>query len=595
MSTNAQGDGGSGSAGSGNPPETLSKVEAIKLASDGLRGTVAATLADRGVATFTEDDQIVLKFHGIYQQDNRDTRRSSEGGKQYSLMIRLRLPGGLLTPEQYLRLDELSDEYGNSTLRLTTRQSIQYHGVLKDNLKSTMRAINDALISTVAACGDVGRNVMAPSAPINDEPHAHAQRVADEISRMLIPATGAYHEIWLDGERVEIDDDAGSTEPLYGERYLPRKFKVGVALENDNSVDIYTYDCGLIGIIRDGRIQGFNLVAGGGLGMTHNKPDTIARMASVIGLVPPQHAVDAVRTVAGIYRDHGNRADRRHARLKYLLELWGVEKFAAEFRSRVSWTLGEPAPMTSPRELDYLGVNAQGDGKWFIGVFVENGRIANRSDGVHYRSAFRAIVNELRPGVRITPMQSVLFTDLSIENAERARAILREHNVKEVGALSHARRWSMACPALPTCGLALADSERSLPTLIDEIEKALEELGVGDMPLTIRMTGCPNGCARPYNADIGFVGRKPGVYHVFVGGGLGGDRLADLFAADVPVGEVMAMLMPLLSSYAAQRRSGESLSDYYQRQMGRESARPRQVLTGKESPTRTLVQLTVRS
>jgi len=573
--------------------EEESKVEATKRASHALRGTIASTLADSTTKTFSDDDQVLLKFHGIYQQDDRDTRRS-EDGKTYSLMIRLRLPGGILTDAQWLRLDELADTYGNGTLRLTTRQSIQYHGVLKDN---------QALISTIAACGDVGRNVMAPAAPFADGPHREAQRIADEISRALIPATKAYHEIWLDGEAVEFESGASGAgamdvEPLYGPQYLPRKFKVGVALDTDNSVDIYSYDCGLVGIVEGGRIVGFNVLVGGGLGMTHNKPDTFARLATPVGFVQPEFAVDAVRTVAAIFRDHGNRSDRRHARIKYLIEAWGAERFAAEIRARVKWEVAEarsPESLPKPREHDYLGSHEQGDGKWFYGVFVESGRVLDRNGGPWYRSAFREIVRRFRPGVRLTPMQSILFTDLAPEATAEVVAILRQHAIKTVEELSHARRWSMACPALPTCGLALADSERVLPSVIDGLEAEIESLGVGDVPLTIRMTGCPNGCARPYNADIAFVGRKPGVYHVFVGGGLAGDRFADLYAADVSIGNFVAVLRPLLVRYRDERRSGEALGDFYQRVLpaSQERGQPRRILTGKEAPTQQFIQVGV--
>lgn len=565
-----------------------SKVEVAKAQGRALRGSIADTLADAQVPSFGEDDKQLLKFHGIYQQDDREKRHAAgAAGKTYSMMIRLTIPGGALTADQYLKLDELADTYANGTLRITTRQSIQYHGVLKSNLKSTIAAINATLLSTLAACGDVQRNVMASPAPFADEIHRSVQDVARGLARELAPATGAYHEIWLDGEPVSTN---GEEEPFYGRQYLPRKFKTGVAIDFDNSIDLYTYDCGLIAITRDGRVVGYNLVAGGGLGMTHNKPDTFARMASVLGFVPPEHAIAAVRTVAAVFRDHGERSDRRHARLKYLLESWGIERFIQEFHAYVPWRLQPVAELPEPRQLDHLGLFAQGDGHWFYGVFVANGRVTDR-EGVRYRSAFQQIAREVRPGIRLTPMQSVLFTDLNEAQVQRVQAILREHGVAAVEDLSHARRWSMACPALPTCGLALTDAERQLPALIDDLEQEFEALGIDDSPLTIRMTGCPNGCARPYNADIGFVGRKPGVYHVFVGGGLGGDRLADLYAADVQIGAVTDTLRPLLKRFAAERFPEESLSSFYRRITGRTERRV--LLTGKETPTASLVALTI--
>lgn len=572
------------------PTQEPSKVELAKLASDRLRGSIAETLGDATTTGFDEDDKQLLKFHGIYQQDDRDARRGAVE-KTYSMMVRLRIPGGALTASQWLELDRLADLVapdGKGSLRLTTRQSVQYHGVVKGDLKTLMRGINDCMLSTLSACGDVQRNVMAPPAPFATEAHRAVQRLAHDLAMALSPATGAYAEIWLDGERVAAS--AEEEEPFYGERYLPRKFKTGIALEDDNSIDIYTYDCGLIGIVRDGRIERYNLVVGGGLGMTHNKADTFARIATPIASIAPEHAIATVSEVAAIFRDHGNRSDRRHARLKYLVESWGIERFVAELRSRASWPIDPVVPMRAPRELDHIGRYEQGDGREFYGVFVENGRLSD-GPGPRYRSAFRRIAEELRTGIRLTPMQSILFTDLLPEETDRLIAILREHGVPLVEELSQARRWSMACVALPTCGLALTDAERAMPGVIDTLERELARLGIGDLSLTIRMTGCPNGCARPYNADIAFVGRKPGVYHIFVGGGLGGDRLADLYAADVPVDRFVAELAPLFHRYAAERRGEEQLGDFYRRIVP--SSAPRTLLTGRETPTAPLVQLSV--
>jgi len=565
----------------------LSKVELAKLESDALRGSIAPTLADDAISCFDETDKTLLKFHGIYQQDNRDTRHGGSG-KTYSMMVRVRIPGGAITSAQWLELDRLADVCADGTLRLTTRQGIQYHGVAKGDLKTLIATINHSLLSTLSACGDVQRNVMASPAPFADEAHQTSQRVAAELALALAPATGAYHEIWLDGERV---DESGEEESFYGKQYLPRKFKTGVGLDIDNSIDIYTYDCGLVGITDgDRRIRAWNLLVGGGLGMTHNKGDTIARAASTIGSIPTGREIDAVRIVAAIFRDHGNRADRRHSRLKYLIESWGVDKFVDEFRQRIDWTLAPAIDVPQPQQLDHLGVFAQGDGKYFVGVFVENGRVRD-GDHARYRSAFRAIAERLAPSIRLTPMQSILFADLDESGVTALHAILKEFGIARVDELSQLRRWSMACPALPTCGLALAESERVMPTIIDELEREFDDLAVGDLPLTVRMTGCPNGCARPYNADLAFVGRKPGVYHIYVGGGLRGDRLADLYAADVPSTDFATTLRPLLLRYRNERRADEVLGDFYQRAIG--STTTRQVLTGKETPTRNLIQLSV--
>lgn len=579
-----------------------SKVELAKEASRALRGTIVETLRDDDVSHFAEDDKQILKFHGIYQQDDRDTRiENKKAGldKAWMFMVRVAIPGGALTADQWLALDALAGSCANGSLRLTTRQGIQFHGVIKGDLQPLIASINEALLTTLSACGDVERNVMATPAPIDDEVHRHVQQLARAIARELRPATGAYHEIWIDGEKMLTSDDARpDAEPFYATSYLPRKFKTSVAIDTDNSVDAWAADCGLVGVTDAGRVEGYNLLVGGGLGMTHKRADTFARLATPIAFVGPEHAVEAVRAVASIFRDFGNRSDRRHARLKYLLEEWGGVRFRAELQQRVTWTLDDPRELPPPRHLDYLGRYEQGDGRQFYGVFVENGRVDD-GGGNDMRTALRSIAQELSPGFRITPTQSVLLTDLEPARVDRAVEILGEHNVPTVERISNARRYSMACPALPTCALALAESERVMPWVIDEIEQALERLELSDAALTIRMTGCPNGCARPYNADIGLVGRKPGVYHVYIGGGLSGDRLADLFAPDVDSDELVETLRPLLEQYKSNRHAGEGLGDFYQRIIARgrsaESSR-RTLITGDEAPTRDrFIQLTVEA
>jgi sulfite reductase beta subunit-like hemoprotein len=561
----------------------LSQTELVKRASRALRGTLPESVVS-DVPSFSEDETVLLKFHGIYQQDDRDKRvkRGEAPEPSWQMMIRLNIPGGVLTADQYLALDALADRVGNGTLRVTTRQSIQFHGVLKGNVKLLLAEINGILLTTIAACGDVTRNVMASPAPIADHAHRAAQEIARAISLELRPHTAAYYEIWLDGERVA---DSRSEEPLYGEAYLPRKFKVGVALDTDNSVDIYSYDCGLVAITREGNVLGYNLLVGGGFGMTHNKAATFARIATPIAFVKAENAVAVVRAVCELYRDEGNRSDRKQARIKYLIEKWGIERFTEELRARVTFALDAPMAVPKPVQRDYLGLNSQGDGRWFLGVFVQSGRIADR-EGDRTRTAFREIVAAVRPGIRLTPMQSVLFTDLSASELLAVQRTLDAHGVRAPVELSNVVRYSMACPALPTCGLALAESERALPAVLATINEELRRLDLVDVALTVRMTGCPNGCARPYNADIGFVGRRPGVYHVFVGGGLRGDRLADLFAGDVAVDQFVPVLRPLLERFAAERQLGEGLGDFYQRVVAHDT--PRQRLTGKEKPTAAL-------
>ena len=564
-----------------------SKVEVAKRNGRHLRGTIAETLAS-GATHFEHDDIQLLKFHGTYQQDSRDERRGRESAgaeKAYSFMVRVAVPAGAITAEQYLALEEIADRHANGTLRVTTRQGFQFHGVLKGDLKPTIAGINRDLLTTIAACGDVQRNVMGCSAPLADADHAAVRAVAEALAKELRPASQAYHEIWLEGEKQVSTEQE---EPFYGDRYLPRKFKTAVGLSVDNCVDIYSQDVGLLAIVADGRIRGFNLLVGGGLGMTHNKGDTTARLAQPLGFVPTAHGVEAVRVVAAIFRDHGNRSDRRHARLKYLIAEWGIDRFRDEFQRRASFQLG-PAVTHPPLPFhDHLGRHRQPDGRFFYGVFIQSGRIVD-TPGHRLKTALHQIITRFRPGIRLTGQQNLLLTDLDARSVEMLELLLRAHGVPLALELSAARRFSLACPALPTCGLAVAESERVIPAILDQFEAELESLGLRDAPLTIRMTGCPNGCARPYTADLAFVGRSLDLYNVYVGGGLAGDRLVDLYRADVPMEELLPAVRPLLARWAAERLDGEGLGDFYQRILGRST--PRTALTGREQPTHELVQI----
>ncbi len=558
------------------------KVETTKATSQLLRGTIHETLADPTKDCFEEDDLQLLKFHGSYQQDDRDLRKSrrAEGlGKAYSYMLRIALPAGQITNQQYLDLDRMADEFANGTIRITTRQAIQFHGVLKGDLRETIRQINESLMSTLAACGDVCRNVMATAAPINDAVHTQIRETALAIAADLRPATRAYFEIWVDGERQVSTQEE---EPFYGETYLPRKYKVGVTVQGDNQIDIYSYDAGLIGIVEDGQLVGYNLLAGGGLGMSHGRANTFAQIAEKIGFVKVEDGVAAVRNLAAIYRDFGDRTDRKQARLKYLVDKMGVENFREEFRRRADFELESWREIPAVSIQDWLGPHRQDAVHWFYGVFVENGRIKD-TDEMRMRSAFLAIATELQVDMTLTAQQSILFNGLKEEQIPRLEAILREHNVPLLNEISNARRYSMACPAMPTCGLAVAESERVAPEFITELEILLDSLSIRDAELTVRMTGCPNGCARPYTADIALVGRRPGIYHLFVGGRLAGDRMADLYAADVKIEDTLKLLTPLLTRYAANRNPGEGLGDFYQRLIG--NREPRRRLTGKETAT----------
>ncbi len=575
---------------SGEPPKPDSKVETAKRNSRALRGSIGEVF-DSDVDQVGHDDGMLLKFHGTYQQDNRDSRkeRRAQGlGKEYGFMVRVAIPGGVMTADQYLALDQLATQYStNGALRITTRQGIQLHGVLKQNVKHAIAGINQSLLTTLGACGDVSRNVMACPAPLDDEAHVALRRVANEIARQLRPATRAYHEIWLDGEKHLTTD---VEEPFYGDAYLPRKFKAAVALDSDNCVDIFNYDTGLIAIVSDGALQGFNTVIGGGMGMTHRKPDTFARLAEPFGFVSADDAVTAVRTIAAIFRDSGNRADRKHARLKYLLADWGVDKFRDEFRRRVDIDLAPYRPLSRLPFHDHLGRHAQCQGKWFYGVWIGSGRIVDTPDH-RLKSALRTIVEKYRPGVRTTAQQSLLLTDLDATHVDEIEQILFDHGIERVDQLSAARRYAMACPALPTCGLALSESERIIPSVLDELERELDALGLRDQSISIRMTGCPNGCARPYTADIAFVGKGPQNYQVYLGGDLSGERVVDLYAADVAPAEFITVLRPLLQAWANQRQPLENFGDFYQRLIGPRD--PRVSVTGDEAPTQNQIPLSV--
>lgn len=557
-----------------------SKVEVTKREGRYLRGTIRETLAAEDATHFGPDDVQLLKFHGTYQQDDRDARRHREGGeKAWRFMVRVVLPGGVLTADQYLGFDELAERYADGTLRVTTRQGFQFHGVLKGTLKPTIAGINHRLATTIAACGDVQRNVMGCPASLDDAAHATVQRTALALAEALRPRSGAYHEIWLDSERQVSTEDE---EPFYGTQYLPRKFKTAVGLSTDNCVDVYAQDVALLGVVEHGAVRGFNLLVGGGLGMTHHKGDTFAHLAEPLAFVPVDRAVEAVRAVAAIYRDHGNRADRKHARLKYLLADWGIERFREEFDRRVGFPVVPPAAVPRPPFHDHLGRHRQADGRWLYGIFIQSGRIADTAER-RLRSALREIVTRWRPGLRLTAHQNLLLTDLDLRTIDPIEDVLRAHGITPAPELSAVRRFSMACPALPTCGLAVAESERALPALLAELEQELEALGLSGEPITVRMTGCPNGCARPYTADVAFVGRSLDLYHVYVGGGLAGDRLTELYLADVPRSELIAALRPLLARWAAERTAGEGLGDFYQRLLDRPE--PRLTLTGRETPT----------
>ncbi len=548
-------------------PSTRSKVELIKESSRYLRGTLKETLASEATH-FSEDEKQLLKFHGTYQQDDRDLRNQlRQQGKEphYMFMVRVRIPSGALTAEQYLACDELASRYANSTLRLTTRQGIQFHGVLKRGLKATIAGINQTLLTTLSACGDVSRNVMGCPAPVAGRRNAQVVEYARQLADHLSPRTKAYHEIWLNGERVGFAEEREPVEPIYGKVYLPRKFKIGIAMPEDNCVDVYSQDIGLVALLQGETLEGFNVLIGGGMGMTHGDKETFPRLADPMAFVTSDQLVAVAETIVTVQRDHGDRKDRKHARMKYLVQEWGVAKFRAEVERRMGRRLADPRSM-EPLDIDYhLGWHPQGDGRWFLGLSIENGRIKDEG-ALQLRSGLRAVVERFRISLRVTPMQDLLLTDVAEAQRSEIEALLTSHGVPLLQTIANVQRYAMACPALPTCGLALTDSERALPSIIDQLEVELRQLGLEREVFSVRMTGCPNGCARPYLGDLGFVGRTPGTYNIYVGGDFGGNRLNELFRERVPTERLVPEVLPLFMWFKETRKPGEAFGDFCHRQ-----------------------------
>ncbi|HLJ93214.1 MAG TPA: NADPH-dependent assimilatory sulfite reductase hemoprotein subunit [Gemmataceae bacterium] len=555
-------------AGDAPPVAPRSAVESIKETSRQLRGKIGLELLSDS-DHFSDQDKQLLKFHGTYQQEDRDARknRKKDGiGKHHMFMVRCKIPGGRLTAEQYLAVDELADAYANGTLRFTTRQGIQLHGVLKKNLHETIAGINRCLLTTLGACGDVERNVMACPAPHDqDGVHAQLQETAATLAAHLAPRTRAYHEIWLNGKPVTDTPADTDTEPLYGKTYLPRKFKTGLALPEDNCIDIYAQDLGLLAIVENGSIRGYNLLVGGGMGMTHGNHDTFPHLARPICYVPAAAVVGAAEAVVRLFRDHGNRADRKRARIKYLVHDWGVEKFREVLAGYIGGALEEPRPVAVREVESHLGWHPQGNGKWYYGISIENGRVKDEGS-FRLRSALRSLIERLRPELRLTPMQDILLCGLSGSAKIEIERTLADFGIRHPDEISTVQKFSLACPAIPTCGLAISESERALPAVIDQMEEELKRLGLENERLSVRMTGCPNGCARPYQSDIGLVGRSGDKYTIYVGGHVLGHRLNFVLKDLVPLSQIVPTLKPLLEHFQKERRPEESFGDYCQRQ-----------------------------
>jgi len=546
-------------------PDTIvapppSKNEGIKARSHALRGTIAEGLGRVVTGALADDDTQLTKFHGIYQQDDRDLR-AERGRKRMepaiSFMARLRIPGGRVSPTQWLQLNEIARERANSTIRLTTRQTVQFHGIIKGNLAPAISAMNDALLDTIAACGDVNRNVICTSNPHASPAHAAALALAKKLSDDLLPKSRAWHEIWLGEERVAGGEP--EFEPLYGTTYLPRKFKMAIAVPPQNDVDVFAHDLGLIAIERDGGVVGYDVSVGGGMGMTHGETDTFPRTGDVIGFCTPEQAVAVADAVVRVQRDNGDRSVRKHARLKYTIERMGVDAFRAEVERHLGYRLAPAHGAVFTGTGDRPGWSQSPDGTWQYGLFVENGRVHDVGDR-RLMSGMRAIANVHRGEFVMTANQNLVIAGIAPDDKAGIEALLLQHGLN--GSVSALRQASMACVALPTCGLALAESERYLPSLITEIDAVMDAAGLRDQPIVLRMTGCPNGCARPYLAEIALVGRGPGRYNLYLGAAPDGTRLNKLYRRDVDHAGILAALTPLLHDYAAQRAEGERFGDW---------------------------------
>ncbi|PYI51941.1 assimilatory sulfite reductase (NADPH) hemoprotein subunit [Paenibacillus flagellatus] len=541
-----------------------SDVEHIKRKSNYLRGSLTETLEDPITGSIPEDDNRLMKFHGSYMQDDRDLR--TERSKQklepaYQFMLRVRAAGGIVTPEQWLMMDRVAQKYANGTIRLTTRQSFQLHGVIKWNLKKTIREVNDAMLSTLAACGDVNRNVMCNPNPHQSDVHGEVYEWASRISSHLDPRTKAYYEIWLDGEKV-LDSQAGEEqEPIYGPVYLPRKFKIGVAIPPSNDVDVFSQDLGFIAIVEDGKLKGFNVSVGGGMGMTHGDPKTYPQVGQVIGFCLPEQAVDVAEKTVTIQRDYGDRSVRKHARFKYTIDDRGIDWFVGELHARLGWSLEPARPYRFDHSGDRYGWVKGSNGKWHFTLFIQNGRVKDEGEQ-RLMTGLREIANVHNGDFRLTANQNLIIGNVSSQKKKKIEELLKEYGLSEGSHLSALRRNSMACVALPTCGLAMAESERYLPDLLNKIEPMLDEAGLREEDIVIRMTGCPNGCARPMLAEIAFIGKAPGKYNMYLGGGFAGNRLNKLYKENIGEAEILDSLRPIIGHYAKERRDGEHFGDF---------------------------------
>ena len=544
-----------------NLSDKLDEMEHIKNRSNYLRGTIKEGLADEITGAIAEDDTKLLKFHGSYMQDDRDIRderRKQKLEPAYSFMIRVRVPGGTATADQWIAMDDISTEYANNTIKLTTRQAFQFHGILKRNLKSSMQSIHHAVMDSLAACGDVNRNVMCNPNPYQSGVHKEVDTLATQISNHLSPQTGAYHEIWLDDEKIV--DTKEEVEPMYGKTYLPRKFKIGIAVPPSNDIDVYSQDIGLIAVIEDDQLVGFNVTVGGGMGMTHGDTKTYPQVGRLLGYFPKEEAVDVCEKILTIQRDYGNRENRKNARFKYTVDRLGVDFIREELNKRLGWEIEEAKPFEFKHNGDRYGWT-EGSGKWHFTLFIQNGRVKDTSD-YKLKTALREIAEIHTGDFRLTPNQNLIIANVAKSKKQQIQKIIDQYGITDGEHYTGLRRNSMACVAFPTCGLAMAESERYLPTLINKIEGLLDEAGLNEEEITIRMTGCPNGCARPALAEIAFIGKAPGKYNMYLGGGFTGNRLNKLFKENIGEDEILESLKPILIQYGKEKNDGEHFGDF---------------------------------
>ncbi len=555
-----------------------SAAESIKASSQFLRGPLREELG-KPSSEFSKPATTVLKFHGIYQQDDRDLRKT--GVKHHTAMVRVGVPGGVLTPDQYLAMDRLADEIADGSLRITTRQDIQFHYVPKQDLRTLIQTLNGQFLSTLAACGDVVRNVVCCPAPFTSGERTELENYVRLLSRSLKPRSQAYYEVWMDGERAVSAEEAEETapdvdpwkvEPLYGAVYLPRKFKIGFAYPGDNTTDVYSNDVGIVPHYEDGELTGFTILAGGGMGQSAGVKASHPRLADPVCSVgtDPQELLEVVTAIVTIHRDFGNRSNRKLARLKYVMDEWGVAKFQAELNARVGRTLAPPRRLSWKRANDYLGwhkqgIDANGRPVWFVGVRVISGRVKDFTGSHRIKTGLRRIVERFRPGVRLTSQQNLYLSGIADRDKAAISALLREHGIVEPEGLPPILRHAMACPALPTCGLAITESERIMPDVVQDIQAEFDAVGLRQQEVHLRTTGCPNGCARPYTAEIGIVGASVDMYTVYLGGSPLGTRLGSVFAQNVKRREVPVRLRPVIQLYAESGEEGEAFGDFCHR------------------------------